>query len=110
MWAVCPVSILSRMTALTDQPTPLQTVRQLSDKSPQVVTKHYLYTQQLWRVAVVITDDTHIGAFIHDHTAGPHGDDGRVEDLHDVLVTAVTTGQAGHSGVVVPGSTQVFLI
>ena len=57
---------------------------------------------------MVITDDTHIGAFIHDHTAGPDGDDGRIEDLHDVLVTAVTTGQAGHSVFMVPGSTQTY--
>ena len=54
---------------------------------------------------MVITEDTHIGAFVNDHTAGPHGDDRRVEDLHDILVTAVTTGQAGHSVVMVPGST-----
>ena len=54
---------------------------------------------------MVITEDTHIGAFVNDHTAGPHGDDWRVEDLHDILVTAVTTGQAGHSVVMVPGST-----
>ena len=55
---------------------------------------------------MVITDDTHIGPFIDDHPAGPHGDDGRVEDLEEVLVTAVTTGQTGDRVAVVPGSAQ----